>query len=120
MFGDFVHPFLAHAIFATDTIIAPPSRQIRRFLKGWFETIAFSKTHKDRGDPLFATSHASLRAETPRRSISTRRRCSRPTAASISTAVEVVKKSLIDMGQAKTRCRRTIKLFTEEFLPQKP
>src|SRR6185312_16732767 len=46
MFGDFVHPFLAHAIFATNTTIAQHPDHLRRFLKGWFETIAFSKTHK--------------------------------------------------------------------------
>jgi NitT/TauT family transport system substrate-binding protein len=46
-FADFVRPFLAHAIFATDDLIAKNPDAIRRFLAAWFETIAWAKTHKD-------------------------------------------------------------------------
>ena len=46
-FADFVHPFLAHAIFATDTMMAKNPDTLRRFLAAWFETIAWAKTHKD-------------------------------------------------------------------------
>ncbi|HEY3917834.1 MAG TPA: ABC transporter substrate-binding protein [Stellaceae bacterium] len=45
-FADFVHPFLAHAIFATDDLIEKNPDAIRRFLAGWFETIAWAKSHK--------------------------------------------------------------------------
>jgi ABC-type nitrate/sulfonate/bicarbonate transport system substrate-binding protein len=46
-FADFVHPFLAHAIFATNDLIAKNPDAVRRFLAGWFETVAWAKTHKD-------------------------------------------------------------------------
>ena len=45
-FGDLVKHFHAHVIFATDKVIATQPDQLRRFLKGWFETIAFMRTHK--------------------------------------------------------------------------
>ena len=46
-FGDIAKHFHAHIIFATDKAIAAEPDQLRRFLKGWFETIAFMRTHKD-------------------------------------------------------------------------
>jgi NitT/TauT family transport system substrate-binding protein len=46
-FGDIAKHFHAHIIFATDKAIAAQPDQLRRFLKGWFETIAFMRAHKD-------------------------------------------------------------------------
>lgn len=46
-FGDIAKHFHAHIIFATDKAIAGQPDQLRRFLKGWFETIAFMRAHKD-------------------------------------------------------------------------
>jgi NitT/TauT family transport system substrate-binding protein len=45
-FGDFVKPFITHAIYATDTLIAQNPDALRRFLKAWYETVAFAKSHK--------------------------------------------------------------------------
>jgi NitT/TauT family transport system substrate-binding protein len=45
-FGDIVHPFIAHIIYATDDMIAQRPDLLRRFLKGWYETVAFANTHK--------------------------------------------------------------------------
>jgi NitT/TauT family transport system substrate-binding protein len=47
-FGDVAKHFHAHIIFATDKAIAGQPDQLRRFLKGWFETIAFMRAHKDK------------------------------------------------------------------------
>lgn len=116
MFGDFIHPFLAHAIFATDKMIAEQPDQIRRFLKAWFDTIAFSKTHKAEAIRYSQTvTHLSdanaeevYLNETPM--FSTDGKFDR-------AAVDVVKKSLIDMGQVATMPDDK-DLFTEAFLPQ--
>ena len=45
-FGDIVNPFIAHVIYATDSMIAQHPDTLRRFLKGWYETVAWAKTHK--------------------------------------------------------------------------
>jgi NitT/TauT family transport system substrate-binding protein len=118
MFGDFIHPFMAHAIFATDAMMAQRPDQIRRFLKGWFETIAFSKTHKAEAirysQKVTRLSDENAEQvylnETPM--FSADGRFDR-------AAIEVVKKSLVDMGQADTMPAND-KLLTEEFLPSKP
>src|SRR5215813_10841835 len=41
-----IKDFHIHVIFATDKLIAAKPDAIRAFLKGWFETIAFMRTHK--------------------------------------------------------------------------
>jgi ABC-type nitrate/sulfonate/bicarbonate transport system substrate-binding protein len=46
-FGDLVKDFHIHVIFATDKTIAEKPDALRKFLKGWFDSIAFMRTHKD-------------------------------------------------------------------------
>jgi ABC-type nitrate/sulfonate/bicarbonate transport system substrate-binding protein len=45
-FGDLVKDFHIHVIFATDKAIAERPDALRRFLKGWFETMAFMRANK--------------------------------------------------------------------------
>lgn len=46
-FGDIARHFHAHVIFATNKAIQEKPDDLRRFLKGWFETVAFMRGHKD-------------------------------------------------------------------------
>jgi ABC-type nitrate/sulfonate/bicarbonate transport system substrate-binding protein len=41
-----IHDFLIHVIFATNNVIAKRPDDLRKFLKGWFETIKYMRTHK--------------------------------------------------------------------------
>jgi ABC-type nitrate/sulfonate/bicarbonate transport system substrate-binding protein len=45
-FGKIVPDFHIHVIFASNKIMAAHPDQVRAFLAGWFETIAYMKTHK--------------------------------------------------------------------------
>jgi ABC-type nitrate/sulfonate/bicarbonate transport system substrate-binding protein len=45
-FGDFVKPFITHAIYATNKLQAERPDVLRHFLAGWYETIAYANTHK--------------------------------------------------------------------------
>ena len=45
-FGEIAKHFYTHVIFATDDVVNRPEL-VRRFLRGWFKTVAFMKTHKD-------------------------------------------------------------------------
>jgi ABC-type nitrate/sulfonate/bicarbonate transport system substrate-binding protein len=45
-FGHIVKDFHVHVIYATNTLIATKPDAIRAFLKGWFATIAYMRTHK--------------------------------------------------------------------------
>jgi ABC-type nitrate/sulfonate/bicarbonate transport system substrate-binding protein len=46
-FGNIVSDFHIGVIYATDKAIAERPDDLRRFLAGWFETIAFVRQHKD-------------------------------------------------------------------------
>jgi ABC-type nitrate/sulfonate/bicarbonate transport system substrate-binding protein len=41
-----IKDFHIHVIFATDKLIASKPEPLRNFLKGWFETIAYMRSHK--------------------------------------------------------------------------
>ena len=43
---DVIPEFLAHVIFASNDLIAKNPDLVRRFLKAWFETIAYMSTHE--------------------------------------------------------------------------
>jgi len=47
LFGDIAKDFYTHVIFATDDVVANRPELLRRFLRGWFRTVAFMKTNKD-------------------------------------------------------------------------
>jgi ABC-type nitrate/sulfonate/bicarbonate transport system substrate-binding protein len=45
-FGKYIDPFITHVIFATNELMTRNPAAVRGFLRGWFETIAFMKSHK--------------------------------------------------------------------------
>jgi ABC-type nitrate/sulfonate/bicarbonate transport system substrate-binding protein len=45
-FGELVKDFHIHVIYGTDAAIAAKPDALRRFLAGWFESIAYMRTHK--------------------------------------------------------------------------
>ena len=45
-FGDIVEDYVNHVIYATNDVIAKRPGDVRNFLAGWFETIAFVKHNK--------------------------------------------------------------------------
>ena len=115
MFGDFVHPFLAHAIFATNDTITNHPGQLRRFLKGWFDTIAFSKTNK--ADAIkYSQTVTHLSNENAAKVYDNETSMFSTDGRFDLAAVDVVKKSLVDMKLVDTMPDNR-QLFTEEFLP---
>ena len=47
-FGDFVKPFITHAVLATNMLQTTESgAALKRFLAAWYEGIAYSRSHKE-------------------------------------------------------------------------
>jgi NitT/TauT family transport system substrate-binding protein len=44
--SEIVHAFLSNAIFASDGVLRERPDDVRHFIRGWFETIAFMRSHK--------------------------------------------------------------------------
>ena len=47
LFGDIVKDFYTHVIFATNDMVEKRPELLRRFLRGWFKTVAFMKANRD-------------------------------------------------------------------------
>src|SRR6185295_17685785 len=47
LFGDIAKDFYTHVIFATDDMVDKRPQLLRRFLRGWFKTVAFMRANKD-------------------------------------------------------------------------
>jgi ABC-type nitrate/sulfonate/bicarbonate transport system substrate-binding protein len=47
LFGDIAQHFYTHVIFASDAMIAKQPELLKRFLRGWFKTIAFMRANKN-------------------------------------------------------------------------
>ena len=45
-FGDVAKNFIMHVIFATNTAMAGKPDDLRAFVKGWFESVAYMRAHK--------------------------------------------------------------------------
>jgi NitT/TauT family transport system substrate-binding protein len=113
-FGDFITPFLTHAAYATNDLMTQHPDALRRFLKGWFATIAWMNTHKEEG-----LGYSSAVTKLPHDIASKAYDAEMPMFFTDGhfdrTAVAVVKKSLLEMGQIDT-LPDDKDLFTEDFL----
>lgn len=113
-FGDFISPFLTHAAFATNDLMQQRPDALRRFLKGWFETVAWMNAHKEEG-----LRYSSAVTKLPHDIASKVYDAEMPMffldGRFDTRAVEVVKQSLIDMGQVE-KFPDNKDLLTEEFL----
>src|SRR5262249_31310407 len=47
LFGSIVQEFYTHVIFATDDMVGKRPELLKRFLRGWFKTIAFMRQSRD-------------------------------------------------------------------------
>ena len=116
-FGSIEKNFYTHVIFATDAMIAKRTDALRRFLRGWFKTIAFIRANKD------ATVKITSKAINVRESIVTRVYDAQVGGFSADgawnpVAIEVIRKSLKDLGILDTvPDART--LYNDQFVPVK-
>jgi NitT/TauT family transport system substrate-binding protein len=113
----FVDHFITHVLYATNDQIEKHPDQVRAFLQGWFETIAYMKTHK--------AESVAISAKVINVSEAVASRVYDEQIGGFSTdgtfdpeGVAVLKKSFIDMGLLK-EVPNDKDMFTTQFLPVK-
>ncbi|HTV36592.1 MAG TPA: ABC transporter substrate-binding protein [Xanthobacteraceae bacterium] len=113
----FVDHFITHVLFARDEVIQKQPDTVRAFLQGWFETIAYMKTHKEQS--------VAISAKVINVSPAVAARAYDEQIGGFSTdgtfdpaAVATLKKSFIDMGLL-TQVPADDVLFTTQFVPVK-
>jgi ABC-type nitrate/sulfonate/bicarbonate transport system substrate-binding protein len=113
-FGEFVTPFITHAIYATNTLSGKNPDALRRFLKAWYETVAFAQ--KNKAETLRVTRPLTNLPQAEAERVYDVEMPMFPTDGHYDPkALAVVAQSLIDTGQidAKTDVKS---LVTEQYL----
>ncbi len=113
----FVDHFITHVIFARDELIQKQPDAVRAFLRGWFETIAYMKAHKDKSVEI------SAKVIDVSRAVAARAYDEQIGGFSMDgtfdpQAVTTLKESFIQMGLLKQAPADNV-LFTTQFVPVK-
>jgi len=114
-FGGVVPHFLTHVIFATDAMMAQRPDAIRRFLKGWFETIGWMRNHRDEAIQL-SRLVTDLPPDIAAHAYDEGMAIFLDDGHFDAAAVEVIKRVIIETGLLEALPPND-KLFTEAFLP---
>jgi ABC-type nitrate/sulfonate/bicarbonate transport system substrate-binding protein len=116
-FGDIQKDFYTHVIFATDNMIGKRPDTLRRFLRGWFKTIAFIRANK--AETVKITSKAiDVRESIISRVYDAQVEGFSANGAWDPKAIDVIRKSLVDLKildkvpEAKT-------IYNDQFVPVK-
>jgi ABC-type nitrate/sulfonate/bicarbonate transport system substrate-binding protein len=114
-FGD-IKDFIIHVIYATNKAIATRPDDLRHFVKGWLDTIAFMRTHKSETVKI-AGPVTSKDDEITGRTYDELMPMFSDTGKFAPAALAVLSKSWVDLGTLPSE--PDVKtLYTEEFLPK--
>ncbi len=114
-FSDIVHEFLNGAIFASSQIIHDNPDAVRRFLKGWFENIAFMRANKAEAAEIVRT-FTKFDPEVESRQYDLVMPMFSTTGKFEPGALTTLQESFVEMGVFATKPDLS-KLYTEKFLP---
>jgi ABC-type nitrate/sulfonate/bicarbonate transport system substrate-binding protein len=115
-YGDYITDFHQYVISATNKLIAERPEDVRGFLRGWFETIAFMAANKDTAVAIAAdVQHVDpdIAAETYDVMMRTFSRDGRFQPKALAT----LRRSFVDLGLVDTEPEMS-RLYTEAYLPQ--
>jgi len=114
--GEFVHDFVASVIYASNETIAKRPDELRRFLKGWFETVAYLHQHKPEAIALMA--RIMKAPPEPVAAIYDDEMASYPTDGHFDRrSLRIVEQALVDFRRID-KMPDDSALLTEEFLPK--
>jgi NitT/TauT family transport system substrate-binding protein len=117
LFGDMVKDFHAHVIFASETLIAKNPDLVRRFLQGWFKTVAYIKSHK--AETVAVIGHQlKLDAKIANESYDHETPVMSDNGLFDAAALEVIRRSLKELG-IMDRMPDAKELYTDQFIPVK-
>lgn len=115
--GDIVHDFIQHVIFASNKTVAENPDAVRRFLKAWFETIAFMRANKDETVEI-ARSVTKFTPEVEGKEYDLVMPMMLDDGHFPASGLKVIQESLVEMGLLDTKPDMS-KLYTEAYLPKK-
>ena len=113
--SDYVHDFISHGLFATNTLMQKNPDLLRRFLAGWFDSVAWMRAHKDETVKIVVPISGFTAAEEAQDYDMVMPTLS-ATGMFEPKALDVLGRSFVDVGMLDKVPDMT-KLYTEAYLP---
>lgn len=117
-FGEVVPDFITHVHFAHSDAIAEKPDVLRRFLKGWYETIDYMKSHRKETVDI-ATGVLKLEREVVDRAYEPNVEMLDVDGRFDPAALKVLSRSFVELGMLEKEPDMSA-LYTEEYLPPRP
>jgi NitT/TauT family transport system substrate-binding protein len=115
-FGDIIKDFIQNAAYARRDLVASNPDRIRRFLAGWYETIAYMRTHKEESIRI-ALPIVDLPGDLAARGYDQWMEAYSRDGTFDPVALGLLAKSFVEMGLLPSEPDMS-RLYTEEFLPR--
>jgi NitT/TauT family transport system substrate-binding protein len=115
-FGDIIKDFIQNAAYARRDLVAAEPDRVRRFLAGWYETIAYMGTHKPESIKI-ALPIVDLPSELAARGYDQWMEAYSRDGKFDPVALGLLAKSFVEMGLLPSEPDMS-RLYTEEFLPK--
>ena len=115
-FGDIIKDFIQNAAYARRDLVAAEPDRVRRFLAGWYETIAYMGTHKPESIKI-ALPIVDLPSELAARGYDEWMEAYSRDGKFDPVALGLLAKSFVEMGLLPSEPDMS-RLYTEEFLPK--
>ena len=115
--GEIVHDFIQHAIFSSNKLVAENPDALRRFLKAWFETIAWMRANKAETVEI-ARSVTKFSPEVESKEYDLVMPMMLDDGHFQAAGLKTIQESFIEMGLLDTKPDMS-KLYTEAYLPKK-
>lgn len=118
-FGDKIKTFVTHTILASNDMVEKKPDQLRRFLKGWFETVRYMKNPANREASVKSIAHTlSISEEVAGKAFDIDVKALSDDGAFDPKAVDVIRNTLPDFGVLDS-VPAAKDLYTDKFVPVK-
>jgi NitT/TauT family transport system substrate-binding protein len=114
-FGDIIKDFIQNAAYARRDLVATDPDRVRRFLAGWYDTIAYMRAHKEESIRI-ATPIVDLPGDLAARGYDQWMEAYSPDGRFDPVALALLAKSFVEMGLLPAEPDMK-QLYTQEFLP---
>jgi ABC-type nitrate/sulfonate/bicarbonate transport system substrate-binding protein len=114
-FGELVKDFHTHVLFAPDRLVEGNPDLVRRFLTGWFQSVALVKSHKELGVKI-AAKVLEISDSAAAKAFDQDMRMMSDDGAFSPAAIEVIRRSLVELG-ILDKVPEAKSIYTDRFVP---
>jgi NitT/TauT family transport system substrate-binding protein len=114
-FGDLVRDFHTHVLYAPDRLVSSNEDLVRRFIAGWFRSVAFMREHRQEGVRIAART-LEIGESAASKAFDQDMKMMSPDGGFSRAAIEVIRRSLVELG-ILDKIPEASALYTDRFVP---